>query len=342
MNPFKTICLLILVMTTMMNSKANDIFEERVKLNINGIDQSIICAGSDTTAPILLLLHGHGMPTSIFAHHFINDSSSQLTKKFIQVHWDQRGSGLSYSKKTDPTTMTQDQFVEDAYEVVQYLKKRFDKDKVYIWAMSWGSIIGLKLVQKYPDDIAGFIGEGQTADYQASIKNMYEYALQKAGEENNKKALKQLKGISFPDSATSVKDFMKFNDITAKWASKFILDEYQGQDVIKVFKESMRTSPYYKRFKHKMSILAGMKYTQMHTLKGLFYTNLCEEIDSLSVPVYFFMGKYDFITPSTELFYNELVADQKELVIFENSGHTPSLDEAELFEKELLRVFEIQ
>ena len=60
------------------------------------------------------------------AHYFNGD----LEKEFIVVHWDQRGAGKSNPKDFDEKTMTLEQFISDAHELTQYLKKRFHKEEI--------------------------------------------------------------------------------------------------------------------------------------------------------------------------------------------------------------------
>lgn len=62
-------------------------------------------------------------------------------------------------------------------------------------------------------------------------------------------------------------------------------------------------------------------------------TNLIEGIDEVIIPIYFLMGKHDLITPYelTEQFFNIIEAPEKQLIMFENSAHTPFLEEQEKF-----------
>lgn len=50
------------------------------------------------------------------------------------------------------------------------------------------------------------------------------------------------------------------------------------------------------------------------------------------------MGKHDLITPyePTERFFNEIKAPEKQWIMFENSAHTPILEEPEKFKEILL------
>ena len=45
--------------------------------------------------------------------------------------------------------------------LTQLLRARFHQDKIYVFGLSWGSILGIKLVQQHPDLFAAYIGNGQ-------------------------------------------------------------------------------------------------------------------------------------------------------------------------------------
>jgi len=63
------------------------------------------------------------------------------------------------------------------------------------------------------------------------------------------------------------------------------------------------------------------------------------EIPKLDVPVFFFLGRYDFNTPS-ELaaeYLERLDAPLKGLVWFEHSAHFPFYEEPDLFHREMIR-----
>jgi pimeloyl-ACP methyl ester carboxylesterase len=61
------------------------------------------------------------------------------------------------------------------------------------------------------------------------------------------------------------------------------------------------------------------------------------------VPVYFFAGRYDYNTPweLVQEYYDRLDAPKgKHLVWFENSAHSPNLEEPEKFVEETVKVVE--
>ena len=68
--------------------------------------------------------------------------------------------------------------------------------------------------------------------------------------------------------------------------------------------------------------------------------DLSEEIQSIQVPVYFFEGKHDMVTPTVvvEKFFDQLEAENgKELIIFEEAGHMPMIEEKEKYHELLIR-----
>jgi pimeloyl-ACP methyl ester carboxylesterase len=85
----------------------------------------------------------------------------------------------------------------------------------------------------------------------------------------------------------------------------------------------------------------GRNFTTNALWKEITKVNFTKEIDSIKVPIYFLEGKYDMITPTilVEEFYNNLDAEKgKRLVIFENSGHWPMIEEKEKYLDTLVNI----
>ena len=68
--------------------------------------------------------------------------------------------------------------------------------------------------------------------------------------------------------------------------------------------------------------------------------NVLQEIPELSVPVFFFAGRYDYTTPFVlvEQFYASLLAPYKKLIWFEHSAHNPDIEEPDTFQRELIAI----
>src|SRR4030042_1621518 len=97
------------------------------KIKLGGVKQWLLIRGQDTSNPVLLFLHGGpGSPEMPLEHHF----GRELEKHFVLVHWDQRGAGKSYHVRIPEETMNIEQFISDAHELVELLRKRFGAEKI--------------------------------------------------------------------------------------------------------------------------------------------------------------------------------------------------------------------
>ncbi len=318
----------------------NELIKRELYIDVNNSKQRLIIQTKDESLPVLLILHGLATPTSIFAEYY-NEKISAFISNFTIVHWDQRGTGASYYVSLTANTMTQSQFVEDTHLVISFLKEKYSKEKVHILAQSWGSIIGLRYLKKYPEDVESYIGEGQATNYPHFIQCMYDYAKLKANEKHHLRAMHAINSLHIPDVSTDPKVAVKFYNKVKKWSSHFVLEEYNGCDLTAEFLAALKTSEYYKGISAKVNLLKSMLFTHNSTTEELLTTDLSKEIKSLNVPVYFIMGEKDFLLPATSDFYAQLNCLSKELIIVKDAGHVPSLDQTQVFENEVSRIWNL-
>lgn len=63
-------------------------------------------------------------------------------------------------------------------------------------------------------------------------------------------------------------------------------------------------------------------------------------IKTVAVPIYFFLDRYDWLTPTSypEKFLNEIIAPDKKIIWFENSGHLMMMEEPQKFQTEIIKI----
>ena len=127
-------------------------------VELGGLKQWICVRGESVDKPLLLILHGGPGDAEVIPFRWYN---AGVEKDFIVVHWDQRGAGKSFSPSIPKDSMTIEQILSDAHELVDYLKKSFGKEKIYLLGHSWGSMLGALLASRYPEDFVAYIGMGQ-------------------------------------------------------------------------------------------------------------------------------------------------------------------------------------
>ncbi len=129
---------------------------ELTALQIGDSEQWISMRGASEELPVLLYLSGGPGQSDLALSRALLD---ELTRDFIVVGWDQRGTGKSYPAY-DSEMITPDVFVADAVEVTNYLRERFDEEKIYLLGESWGSLLGILTIQARPDLYHAYIGSG--------------------------------------------------------------------------------------------------------------------------------------------------------------------------------------
>jgi len=97
---------------------------DKIKVNINGVEQGMFIMGSDSTRPVLLFVHGGpGMPEFAVSRQY----PMVLEDHFTVCWWEHRGAGMSYSSDIPLSSMTFEQLIADILEVTRYLRKRFGR-----------------------------------------------------------------------------------------------------------------------------------------------------------------------------------------------------------------------
>jgi pimeloyl-ACP methyl ester carboxylesterase/RimJ/RimL family protein N-acetyltransferase len=308
-----------------------DSVAEELYLPLGGIDQWILLRGQSIKNLIFIFLHGGpGISLHGLFRHFYTD----LEKHFIIVGWDQRGAGKSYSTSIPPESLKLDTFVNDLHELIQWLKKRFNQDKVYILGESWGSLLGITYAHRYPEDVLAYIGTGQISNMQEAQQRSYEFTLMQAQKQNNQKALSQLHSMKQPPC-----DALKDRLVLSTWLMKLGGILYQRTSYpLSWFIGMLRTDEY--AWPDLLKIGPGVKLSLTNLWPEIFQANLFIQIPELKVPVYFLLGRHDYNTSSllAEKYFNALKAPKKELVWFEHSGHNPVFEEPELFRDALLSI----
>ena len=125
---------------------------------LGGNQQSILIRGGKLSNPVLLFLHGGpGMPTMYLAHVF----QRPLEEHFIAVQWDRLGAGKSFRKDIPPAKMRVSLEVADTVELIELLRKRFHKDKIYLAGFSYGSYLAMLVASRHHELLHAVIGIGQ-------------------------------------------------------------------------------------------------------------------------------------------------------------------------------------
>ena len=315
--------------------------DEKLYVNINGHYQYVFIRGKDVNNPVILNLHGGpACPDALFTYEF----AKEIVDEFTYVSWDQRGCGRTYykNKHIEPKNESTDfeQAIKDVDGLVNYLCKRFKKEKVVIMGHSYGSLLGASYVAKYPERVERYIGVGQSISVKDTEEMNYNEACHLL--KNDKKKIDELE-MTYQrlKECFNLENLMKFKRLTVPC---FVADmpELKQTNQIKLILSSPDLS--FNDIRWLMGML-NLKTHYIRNKKLLDYTlsaNIYDIGKEYFVPMYFISGEYDKKCRVDVLkkYYDYIVAPNKKLVIIEKCGHSPQIAEPVLFAKEVKKLLQ--
>lgn len=301
---------------------------EKIRVEINGVEQGMFIKSKDISNPVLLFVHGGpGMPEYWLTQRY----PTGLEDHFTVVWWEQRGAGLSYNPDIPSESMTTEQFVADTLEVTRYLRKRFGKEKIYLLGHSWGSTIGIQAVAQAPELYHAYIGMGQVSYQLQSEQMAYEYALAYFRDNGDLGMVRKLEAA--PPTMTV--------PLPAEYEA--LRDEYMHRAGIGTTREmkSVITGIFLPSWQfreytpgEKVNLWRGKIYSRSRDFglwDNMLVTDLTQQVTELAIPAYFFHGKYDYTCayPLARAYFDDLQAPLKGFYTFENAAHSPLFEEPE-------------
>ncbi len=297
---------------------------EKVRVDINGVDQGMFIKSKDVSHPVLLYLHG-GMPDYFLTEKY----PTGLEDLFTVCYWEQRGAGISYDPNAPRDAINTEQMISDTLAVTNYLRQRFGKEKIYLMGHSGGSFFGIQAAARAPELYCAYIGEAQMTDQLESERLAYEYMLAQFKANGNQKMVQRLEAAPVtldggtPAAYLAVRDeAMHPVGIGTMHTMKSVLTG--------LFLPSWLSRDY--TLAEKLNFWRAKAQSGASALwPELISTDLRKQTPELAIPVYFFEGIYDY-TVSYALaksYYQSLEAPVKGFYTFAQSAHCPMFEEPE-------------
>ncbi|HZG67486.1 MAG TPA: alpha/beta hydrolase, partial [Herpetosiphonaceae bacterium] len=280
------------------------------QVRLGGSEQWITVRGKDIHNPVLLYLPG-GPGGSELPKTRVHLQG--LEDHFVVVNWDQPGTGKSYDA-LPIASITPERYIADGHELVLKLRQRFNQEKIYVFGDSWGSVVGIQLVQRYPELFHAYAGTGQMVAFTENDRMCYELALSLARERRDTAKIEQLtrqgpppyygKGMVWKMSAV----LMYLNDLMPGRGGDLLMDTLRA--------------PEYGVY-DKVNAFRGPVYTLDAVYPHLWEVDFRTQARELAVPVYIFHGRKEAnaMPALVEEYYRVLDAPHKELIWLEDSGH---------------------
>jgi len=300
---------------------------ELTRVTLGGHEQTVLIRGRSDDAPVLLYLAGGPGQSDL---GYTRAYMPTMEDHFIFAVWDQRGSGTSYAALDPAGTWTLDRAVSDTIQLTDYLRQRFDENKVYLFGNSWGSTLGVLAAQRRPDIYHAYIGAGQMVSQRESDRIIYRDMLDYAARVGDKALVEKLRGWGEPPYrdlyayANQIEYYDKIGPYPkTSWFTSHGPPGLDGNGAIEY-------GPLDKVNKLKALFdMASVMYPQLQDV------DFRRDVPTLNVPVYLVQGAHELRgrqEPARQWF-DALTAPHKEWITFEQSGHIPQFEEFARFQQ---------
>ena len=295
---------------------------EKFVMDINGAPNGFFINSKDINNPVLLLVSsGPGTDDYVFTDKYKN---MRLEDDFTVVYWDYRWMCIAYDNSARKDEITLDNLLDDTQAVTEYLKQRFNKEKIYIMGFSGGTHIALREAARHPENYYAYIGMAQcVTDTSENDTLIYNFMKDVFTKRSDKKRLSRLEAAVEKNEDGSVK--------CKNWYDYVMLLHEAGGGTIKDKSEfagitwPIITAKCY-TVKEKINYVVSMKMYRTtplsNELDGFDYR---QSLTELKVPAYFISGESDYNCP-WELVkdYNEKInAPSKGFYLIKDSAHSP-------------------
>lgn len=285
---------------------------------LGGYNQKVLIEGKSKENPVVITLHG-GPGTPIPFSVGCRGLFPVFTDRFIMVYWDQLGCGINNYVIND--TFTIDMFVRMTEELVEQIRVKFPKNKIMIFATSWGSILSAKLLEKNSHAVDEVIACGQI------VKDVFicdEVRNALANSNLSPKKLGKIRNVT-KDNFTG-KDLQLISGALRKYT-----DAYQNKAgeiaPMGTMIKGLIKSPDYTMKDFKAIMVNGyMKNTSLW--KEIIQINLTEQLSNVEIPYVILQGDTDIVASTQTV--KELVASCKNpnlsYYVVKNTGHMPGVE----------------
>jgi pimeloyl-ACP methyl ester carboxylesterase len=306
-------------------NKVSEIYE----WNLGGYNQKVLIEGKDENLPIVITLHGSGAPIPFSVG--CRGLFPEFTNQFIMVYWDQLGCGINNYLIDDSFSIAS--FVEMTVDLIHNVKKLFPRNKILILAMSWGSILSTKVLEKDSKIINGVLVYGQIVK-EVFFNEEVIAALEKTKISKSKlEAIKRIKreNASSKDLQLVTRNIGQYTDGKQNKKGK----PAPMGPIIKGF----LTSPDY-HFKDFKAIMINGYQKNFSLWREILQIDLSGILENVQIPYVILQGDTDLVASASTV--KTLVRNSGnpnlQCEIVEDSGHMPGKEGMELVLEKLGRL----
>ncbi|WP_396589859.1 alpha/beta fold hydrolase [Allomuricauda sp. R78024] len=307
-----------------------------------GADMPAHIYGDASEKVFLIILHGG--PGGDGLTYRSGTIKSEIEKTCAVVYFDQRGSGMSQGRYSKDE-ISVDIMAEDVLALVKVIRHKYgDDSQFFLMGHSWGGTLGTAVMLKDQDAFRGWIevdgahdAKGIYFEYPDNFRRVANEQIAANRSvffwEGVKDKIDGLDTTTYTDG-----DFYSMNREAYKAEEKLANDR-----IINKIKSSIQGELAVTAFFKNNFLTVGWSGSRTQSIlvedQGIFENlSYANRLNEITIPSLILWGRYDMVVPTkfAQDAFEGLGSTSKELVIFEDSGHSPMLVEPDLFAEEVI------
>lgn len=330
----KIIAITLLVLSIYSCSEEN--------VNINDLNETIFVRHKNADMPAhihgngsgkVFLIILHGGPGGTGLGYRVNTIRTEIEKNNAVVYFDQRGSGGSQGNYSEDD-LSIDLMAEDVLALAKVIKAKYgDDSKLFLMGHSWGGTLGPAVLLKNQNEFLGWIDVDGGHNHAGLYHQYRNVVLPKSANEQIAlgNSIDYWQGVldlvQNIDSNYSVENHLKLNSKANTVDRVLAADKIINEPQLDLGNEDSKSNSFIDLWNNrKIGLILDFQ-------KGLNQVSFTDRLPEITIPSIVLWGKYDHTIPllfAHEAFDN-LGSSDKEIFIFEKSGHSPMNTEPDLF-----------
>jgi pimeloyl-ACP methyl ester carboxylesterase len=309
-------------------------------LTHKGANLPVQVEGNLSSGVAVVVLHGGPGGDATTYNELTRTFSDSLEKEFAMVYYDQRGAGVA-SGKYSSLEFNVNQHVDDLRVLLNAIMLRYGKPlKFFLMGHSWGGTLGTAfLVQEENQKmVSGWIEVDGAHNFSAT-QEIGEHFMTIGGE-----MVAQGHSVDFWTEAMEfVEEMDTASDVDVSTLNQYGYDTegYLAKDGFLAGEDLSANLLHMQYFTKYNGVSASMSLFTSSSGLGMFdelrFTDFTDQLHKITVPCLFLWGKYDFVVPPAlgyEAFRKVGTPNkEKAMYLFEASGHSPMINQPEIFGK---------
>ncbi|MDC1221276.1 alpha/beta hydrolase [Salibacteraceae bacterium] len=335
----RSLLIILSVLTAFTSCQKTDLggLRETIYVKNNGADMPVYVRGNGASKCFVILVHGG--PGGNGLEYSVGKSQKLMEEEMAFAYWDQRGQGMAQGYYTS-NEVTVSQMANDLKAVVLTMKAHYgDDSKIFILGHSWGGTLGTKFMIDSNNQqlVSGWIEADGAHDIPKlnidGVKLFRKVAAEQIAEGNSTNAWTDILDWANDINTNSI-SVAEGGEINEK---AYEAEELLLNDGVLASGDDNSYAPLLSPTNLLTSTITG------NLTSGLLdpeveSTSLTDSLYKITIPCLFLWGKYDFVVaPQLGVdAYNLVSSNDKTLVVFQESGHSPMVNEPELFAQEII------